>query len=60
MSWPDPQSGNLITWDSTRRCQTGSVAIAGYFYVGAYSEAELWIISEANFSRHTSHPSSTP
>ena len=43
--WPSSGGGNLITWDSTNRCQvfepggpgTGVVANAGYFYMGAYS-----------------------
>jgi hypothetical protein len=43
--WPASGGGNLITWDSTNRCQvfepggpgTGVVANAGYFYLGAYT-----------------------
>jgi hypothetical protein len=41
--WPQSGGGNLITWDSVTRCQTsgnaqlGVVAVAGYFYMGAYS-----------------------
>jgi len=35
--WPRPGGGNLITWDSTNNCQTGEVAVAGYFYAAAYS-----------------------
>jgi hypothetical protein len=42
--WPQAGGGNLITWDSVTRCQTtqtnalvGVVAVAGYFYMGAYS-----------------------
>jgi hypothetical protein len=35
--WPKPGGGNLMTWDALIRCQTGEVAVAGYFYVGAYS-----------------------
>jgi hypothetical protein len=41
--WPQAGGGNLITWDATTRCQTsgnptiGAVAVAGYFYAGAYS-----------------------
>ncbi|HEX7880645.1 MAG TPA: hypothetical protein VF720_14615, partial [Candidatus Eisenbacteria bacterium] len=40
--WPQDGGGNLITWDATTRCQTsgnaliGTVAVAGYFYMGAY------------------------
>jgi hypothetical protein len=36
-----PGGGNLITWDSSNRCQTGEVAAAGYFYVTAYSDSKL-------------------
>ena len=43
--WPNAGTGNLITWDSTKRCQrtepagpgTGVMAVAGYFYIGTYS-----------------------
>lgn len=41
--WGAPGSGNLITWDSVNKCQVsgtaalGAVAVAGYFYCGAYS-----------------------
>ena len=48
--WPNPDSGTLITWDATTRCQTtgnasvGVVAVAGYFYCGAYSPALLRIV----------------
>lgn len=42
-SWPAPRSGNLITWDSIRNCQTGALAVAGYFYVGAYSASFLGV-----------------
>jgi hypothetical protein len=42
--WPQSGGGNLITWDATTRCQTtapsvqlGVVAVAGYFYLAAYS-----------------------
>jgi hypothetical protein len=41
--WPAAGGGNLITWDSVLRCQTGgnatvgAVAVAGYFYMGAYT-----------------------
>lgn len=35
--WPEDGGGNLMTWDSTNKCQKGEVAIAGYFYCGAYS-----------------------
>lgn len=35
-AWPRPGGGNLITWDAVNRCQTGAMAVAGYFYTGAY------------------------
>ena len=35
--WPASGGGNLITWDSTNKCQKGDVSIAGYFYCGAYT-----------------------
>jgi hypothetical protein len=49
--WPNNGGGNLITWDSTNRCQTfepaglgtGVVANAGYFYMAAYSPASMEI-----------------
>ncbi|TPW16647.1 MAG: hypothetical protein FD129_682, partial [bacterium] len=40
-AWPAPGSGNLITWDSINLCQAGTVAVAGYFYVGAYGPDEM-------------------
>lgn len=44
-NWPASGSGNLLTWDPNVQCQrtepdgpgTGVVAVAGYFYLGAYS-----------------------
>lgn len=44
-NWPGASSGNLLTWDFNVKCQraepdgpgTGVVAVAGYFYLGAYS-----------------------
>lgn len=49
--WPENGGGNLITWDMTNVCQrfepggagTGVVADAGYFYLGAYSAADMYI-----------------
>lgn len=45
--WPASGGGNLITWDNTAKCQrtipagndplNGVVAVAGYFYMGAYT-----------------------
>ncbi len=47
--WPAPEGGNLITWDGTNNCQRtlvdfGAAAVAGYFYLGAYSTDQLQII----------------
>ncbi|HEX7878920.1 MAG TPA: hypothetical protein VF720_05890 [Candidatus Eisenbacteria bacterium] len=39
--WPGPGGGNLITWDSVTNCQLGNLAVAGYFYLTAYSPATL-------------------
>jgi hypothetical protein len=39
-AWPAPGSGNLMTWQSTH-CQFPPTAVAGYFYVGAYTPDEL-------------------
>ncbi len=39
--WPAAGGGNLITWDSTNKCQKGEVSIAGYFYCGAYTADRL-------------------
>ena len=35
--WPNAGSGNLITWDSSTHCQTGTRAVAGYFVAQATS-----------------------
>jgi hypothetical protein len=35
--WPAAGSSNIIVWDRFSRCQTGTMAVAGYFYVAAYS-----------------------
>jgi hypothetical protein len=35
--WPQPGSGNLITWDPTNDCQQTYPTSVGYFYVAAYS-----------------------
>jgi hypothetical protein len=42
--WPAPGSGNLISWNPVDSCQTGEVAVAGYFYVGAYSLDTLRVV----------------
>lgn len=38
--WPGPGGGNMMTW-SQYNCPTGETAVAGYFYVGAYSADTL-------------------
>ena len=43
--WPQDGGGNLITWDSTNKCQKSEVAIAGYFYCGAYSSDTFKLIA---------------
>jgi len=40
-SWLQPGGGNLITWDRERVCQTGELAVAGYWYVGSYGADEF-------------------
>lgn len=47
--WPNSGGGNLITWDTSSKCQrsepggtgTGVVATAGYFYMTAYTPGNL-------------------
>lgn len=49
--WPAPGGGNLITWDTSTRCQrfvppgndplNGVIAVAGWFFVAAYSPDRL-------------------
>lgn len=49
--WPSSGGGNLITWDTSNRCQrsepggtnTGVVATAGYFYMAAYGPGNLTV-----------------
>lgn len=36
-NWPESGGGELLTWDSATKCQLAEVAVAGYFYCGAYS-----------------------
>lgn len=43
--WPQDGGGNLITWDQTNKCQKDEVAIAGYFYCGAYSTDTFKLIA---------------
>ncbi|MDZ4805421.1 MAG: FlgD immunoglobulin-like domain containing protein [Candidatus Eisenbacteria bacterium] len=40
--WPAPGSGNLLTWNE---CQASETVVAGYFYVGIYSAAEMSLTS---------------
>jgi hypothetical protein len=42
--WPRPGGGNMITWDTTTRCQSSQMAVAGYFYLAAYSADRLSVI----------------
>jgi hypothetical protein len=42
-AWPKPGSGNLMTW-SRDQCQAGATALAGYFYLGAYSLDRLQLV----------------
>ncbi|TPW16697.1 MAG: hypothetical protein FD129_657 [bacterium] len=44
--WPQPGSGNTITWDLPESCQDGEVAVAGYFYLGAYHADVLQLIAD--------------
>lgn len=47
--WPAPGGGNLMTWDTSTKCQryepggagTGVVAAAGYFYMAAYGPGRM-------------------
>jgi hypothetical protein len=43
--WPSPGGGNLITWDTTTRCQHDPVAVAGYLYMGAYAPGRMSIVA---------------
>ena len=48
--WPEPGAGNRITWNNVEGCQTnepdgdGVTAIAGFFYVIAYSDDRMSVI----------------
>ena len=42
-AWTAPAGGNTIAWNSAYRCQEGEVAVAGYFYLAAYSPDQLQI-----------------
>ncbi len=44
-AWPKPGGGNLITWDSSTECQTGEVAVAGYFYAAAYNNPDFFAVT---------------
>lgn len=49
-AWGGANGGNLITWDSVNKCQQGgnlalgAVAVAGYFYCGAYSPDVMRVV----------------
>ncbi len=42
-NWPDPGTGNTITWDKDNNCQTGELASAGFFYLTAYAPSVMEI-----------------
>ena len=42
--WPTSGSGNLMTWDRSLNCQTGTTSIAGYFYLAAYSDDVIQVV----------------
>lgn len=45
VNWPLNNSGNLLTWDSINSCQLGpNPAVAGFFYIGAYSADRFALI----------------
>lgn len=43
-TWPNAGSGIMILWDATLRCQTGPVAVAGYFVTRSISTDVLRLI----------------
>jgi NHL repeat len=40
-TWPEPGSGNTITWVAPENCNKNPIVVAGYFYVAAYSPSFL-------------------
>lgn len=51
--WPGPGGSNLITWDADHHCQNtpseelvkySVIAVGGYFYMGVYGPAQMFII----------------
>ena len=40
-TWPEPGSGNTITWVAPENCNKKPIVVAGYFYVAAYSPSFL-------------------
>ena len=44
--WPRPGGGITIRWDLPESCQEGEAAVAGYFYIGAYSADVLRLAAE--------------
>lgn len=44
--WPAPGGSNLIVWDYVHACQTAETAVAGYFYVGAYSADRFRLVND--------------
>lgn len=49
--WPETGGGNLIVWDANTNCQTGGLAVAGYFYMGAYDRDLLGVIPHPVFGQ---------
>lgn len=43
-AWPNPGSGTIITWNLVTTCQRNPVAVAGYFYMAAYSTDSFRVI----------------
>jgi hypothetical protein len=44
--WPAPGSGNTIRWDLPESCQDQATAVAGYFYLAAYSADVLMLTGD--------------
>ena len=42
-NWPASGTGNTIVWGKDN-CEPGPIAVAGYFYVGAYSPSTMSIV----------------
>jgi hypothetical protein len=53
-AWPRAGSGNTFVW-SQDNCQAGLFAVAGYFYVGAYSADILGVTGHPSIANNPSH-----